>query len=266
LRIREFKKSVSVDIGAPFGNIEIAEDALAADVLINCPKLKTHCQMLMTLGVKNMFGCVVGLRKPEWHFRTGVDRELFARLLVQIYATVKPDITILDGILAMQGQGPGRSGKPCELNVLMVSDDAVALDMTVCKMLGMEPDNLLTNRIASERGLAPEYEIEGDLPQIKDFRLPLMVPLIFGPPALHRTARKYLMQRPVVNGRLCKMCGECGRYCPAKAITDGPYQLRFDYDRCIRCYCCIEVCPHGALETKENILSRLARRVFRSKT
>jgi uncharacterized protein (DUF362 family)/Pyruvate/2-oxoacid:ferredoxin oxidoreductase delta subunit len=266
VEFREFKKSARVNIGGPFGKIEIAEDALEADVLINCPKLKTHCQMLMTLGVKNIFGCVVGLRKPEWHLRAGVDREMFARLLVQIYAAVKPDITILDGILAMQGQGPGRSGKPRELNVLMAGDDAVALDMAVCRMFGLDPHILLTNRIASEMGLAPDYELEGELPQINDFRLPLMTPLVFGPPALHGMARKHILQRPVVNNNLCRMCGECGKYCPAKAIADEGARIKFDYDKCIRCYCCIEVCPHGALETKESLLIGLARRIFRSKT
>jgi uncharacterized protein (DUF362 family)/Pyruvate/2-oxoacid:ferredoxin oxidoreductase delta subunit len=262
---REFKKSVSVDIGAPFGRIEIAEDSLAADVLINVPKLKTHCQMGLTLGVKNMFGCVVGLRKPEWHFRSGVDRALFARLIVQIYAAVKPAVTILDGILAMQGQGPGRSGKPRELNVLMSSDNAVALDMTVCRMLGLEPHELLTNRIAAEMGMDEKYEIEGKLPQIDDFRLPLMAPLVFGPPGLHKISRKHLVQRPVVTKVACRMCGECGKFCPAMAITNEPDHIKFDYDKCIRCYCCIEVCPHGALETKETFISRLARRIFRYK-
>ena len=72
---KEFKDSVSVDIGKPFGKIDIAEDAVHADFFINLPKLKTHTQMLLTLGIKNLFGCIAGLRKPEWHFRTGVNRE-----------------------------------------------------------------------------------------------------------------------------------------------------------------------------------------------
>jgi uncharacterized protein (DUF362 family)/Pyruvate/2-oxoacid:ferredoxin oxidoreductase delta subunit len=266
VEFREFRKSVSVDVGEPFGKIDLAQDALEADFIINLPKLKTHGQMFMTLGVKNMFGCVVGLRKPEWHFRTGVDRELFARLVVQIYETVKPDVTILDGILAMEGQGPGLSGKPRELNVLMGSSDAVALDMAVCRMLALEPNDLLTNRIAFERGLAPEYEIEGELPRINNFRLPMMAPLVFGPAALHSLARRFLVQRPEVTTDKCRMCRECLKYCPAKAITNKSDGLTFDYDKCIRCFCCIEVCPWGALETKENILSRMARRVFRSKT
>ena len=149
---REFKRSVVVDVGPPFNKIEIAEDAMNADVVLNLPKLKTHTQMLLTLGVKNLFGCVVGLRKPEWHFRTGVDREMFARLLVRIYRAVSPAVTLLDGILAMEGQGPGKGGRPRHLGMLMAGADAVAVDMTVCRMLGLAPDSLLTNRMAAEAG------------------------------------------------------------------------------------------------------------------
>ncbi len=264
VEFREFRRSVLVDIGEPFGKIEMAADALEADVLINLPKLKTHCQMLLTLGVKNLFGCIVGLRKPEWHLRAGVDRDMFARLLVQIYAVVKPSVTILDGILAMQGQGPGRSGKPRELNVLMASDNALALDMAVCRMFGLGPDELPTNRMASKMGLVPEYHIEGQLPQIDDFRLPLMIPLVFGPRRFHKFLRKYVTQRPVVKAALCRSCGECSKYCPAKAITPEKNCVVFDYDKCIRCYCCIEVCPHGALETKDTLAGKAFRKMFKS--
>jgi uncharacterized protein (DUF362 family) len=135
VEMKEFKESVRVDVGSPFHKISIADDALKADVVINLPKLKTHTQMLLTLGVKNLFGCIVGLRKPEWHFRTGIDRDMFARLLVKVFQTVDPAITMLDGILAMEGDGPGKSGTPRHLGVIMASRDAVALDRTVCTML-----------------------------------------------------------------------------------------------------------------------------------
>ena len=109
VEVRPFKETVRVDIGEPFGRIEIAREALEADVVVNLPKLKTHTQMLLTVGVKNLFGCIVGLKKPEWHMRSGVDRHMFARLLVQhLRAAVNPAATLVDGIVAMEGQGPGR--------------------------------------------------------------------------------------------------------------------------------------------------------------
>ncbi len=262
----EFKKSVTVDVGEPFGKIEISEEALAADVLINLPKLKTHAQMMLTLGVKNLFGCIVGLRKPEWHFRTGVDRDMFAKLLVRIHAAVKPSVTILDGVLAMEGQGPGKSGSPKLLKVVMGSDSAIALDMTVCRMLGMNPEELLTNRAAREIGFSESVEVIGNVPQIKDFKLPSITPLVFGPRKYHGLIRKHLVQRPVVDPSICRACGECWRYCPAKAISHKKAdraKLSFDYEKCIRCYCCIEVCPHAALSTKETLTGLAFRKLLK---
>ena len=261
---REFKHSVAVDVGPPFNKIEIAEDAVKADIVLNLPKLKTHTQMLLTLGVKNLFGCIVGLRKPEWHFRTGVDREMFARLLVKIYTAIGQSVTLLDGVLAMEGQGPGKGGIPRYLGVIMASVDAVALDMTVCRMLGIDPERLLTNRMAVEMGLASsDILVDGEFPVIKDFRMPEITPLVFGPKSLHGFMRRHLVQKPACDYDLCRLCGECWKYCPARAISVEKKKLRFDYDKCIRCYCCAEVCPHGALSAVETAYGRLARKILK---
>jgi len=261
---RPFKTSVQVKVGEPFKTIEIAEDAVRAEVVINLPKMKTHSQMLLTLGVKNLFGCVVGLRKPEWHFRTGVDREMFARLLLAVCRAVNPAVTLIDGILAMEGQGPGKSGTPRELGLLIAGRDPAAVDMTACRVAGVDPDRVLTNVVARQAGLVPEtVDLRGDRVQAsRPFDLPLMTPLVFGPKGLHRFMRSYLVQRPVCAEALCRLCGECWRYCPAQAISHGKKGIRFDYDACIRCYCCIEVCPEGALRAKEPLPGKLVRRVF----
>lgn len=263
---KEFKEPVPVGAAAPFHTLAIAREALEADVLINLPKLKTHTQMLLTLGVKNLFGCIVGLAKPEWHFRTGVDREMFARLLATVYKTVNPAFTVLDGILAMEGQGPGRSGTPREIGVLIGGCDAAAVDEVACGMLGVGPDELLTHRAARDMGLAEEAPvIDGDAPLVRDFRFPRTGSLVFGPAWLRGTIRRHFIQRPVVDAESCAMCGECWKYCPAHAIKKrlGPKKLRFDYDKCIRCYCCIEVCPRGALKSVDTLPGRLLRKVIK---
>ncbi|MGO9378541.1 MAG: DUF362 domain-containing protein [Dissulfurispiraceae bacterium] len=262
VEFREFKKTAVVDIGEPFGKIEIAGEALNAEVLINLPKLKTHTQMLLTLGVKNLFGCIVGLRKPEWHFRTGVDREMFAQLLVRIHAAVNPAVTILDGVLAMEGQGPGRGGIPRHLGVIMGSNSAVALDISVCRMLGLPAEDLLTNKM-TDKGLLDPIEIEGNLPQINDFRLPLITPLVFGPSVLHGLMRRHLVQRPEVDQMACVTCGACWKYCPVRAINPDNGTIVFDYEKCIRCYCCIEVCPQGALTTRETLAGKTIRKILK---
>ncbi|MEJ2697598.1 MAG: DUF362 domain-containing protein [Candidatus Sulfobium sp.] len=260
---REFKDSRFVEVGEPFKKIEVASDALDADLLINLPKLKTHSQMLLTLGVKNLYGCIVGLRKPEWHLKAGVNREMFARLLVEVYRAVGPTVTIMDGILAMEGEGPGKGGTPRQVGALIGSLDAVALDFAVCRMLGLDPYRLLTNRAAREMGLADEeITVEGDIPRIDDFRLPEISPLIFGPPQLHGFMRRHLVQRPVSEQSACRLCGECWKYCPAGAIKPRSKRVVFDYDKCIRCYCCVEVCPHGAIGARETLPGRVLRKAL----
>jgi uncharacterized protein (DUF362 family)/Pyruvate/2-oxoacid:ferredoxin oxidoreductase delta subunit len=259
---RPFQNSVRVDIGEPFGVIDIAEEAVRADVIVNLAKLKTHSQMLLTLAVKNLFGCIVGYRKPEWHMRAGVDRQVFAKLLVRIGEALHPSFNIIDGILALEGEGPGRGGVPKELGILLAGKDPFALDLAVCLMIGLDPILSPVLKAATDMGRScEELEIDGSLPLIQGFRLPRLAPLISGPKFLHGFIRRQFLRRPVCNGAACRMCGECWKICPAAAITPEEKPLRFDYDRCIRCYCCIEICPFGALRTAETLAGRIARRV-----
>ena len=258
IEIKPFTRTQRVNIGEPFGFIDIAKTPMEADVVLNLAKLKTHSQMLLSLGVKNMFGCVVGLQKPEWHFRTGVDRDLFARLLVQIYERIAPLFTLVDGILALEGQGPGKGGIPRELNLLVGGDNAHAVDKTLCIALGTNPDQLATCRSAEQLGLFDQaVYVNGNLAIRDDFRFPEMVPLSLGPKGLSRFMRRYAIQKPVADNQLCKLCGECWKYCPAKVISHNIKGITIDYAECIRCYCCIEVCPHGAIAAREPLLGKV---------
>jgi uncharacterized protein (DUF362 family)/Pyruvate/2-oxoacid:ferredoxin oxidoreductase delta subunit len=257
---RPFQNSVQVDVGSPFGAIAIAQEAVQADVIVNLAKLKSHSQMLLTLAVKNLFGCIIGYRKPEWHMRAGIDRQIFARLLVRIGRTLKPAFNILDGILALEGDGPGRGGIPRRVGVLMAGRDPFAVDLAVCRMLGLAPEQVPLLKVAAEEGLLPELEIDGILPKIRDFRLPVLTALVFGPRFLHPFTRRHLLRRPVCDRTLCRLCGECWKICPADAIAQRGESLQFDYNRCIRCNCCVEICPFGALRTRESIAGKLFRR------
>jgi uncharacterized protein (DUF362 family)/Pyruvate/2-oxoacid:ferredoxin oxidoreductase delta subunit len=257
-----FKNTVRVDIGKPYSRIDIAKDAMEADAIINLPKLKTHGQMLLTLAVKNMFGCIIGFQKARWHMRAGVDSMAFARLLTAIHQAVQPTVSILDGIMALEGEGPGKSGKPRHIGVLMGSCDSFALDTAVCRMLGIDYQSVPVLKIAKEINLINSWEVEGDLPSVYDFELPQTGGLIFGPRFLHNFLRRHTMPLPVCDNHLCKQCGQCWTICPAQAIQSLEAGVEFDYQKCIRCYCCIEICPHGALHSRETIGGKVVRNLI----
>ena len=256
--VKPFEETVSVDVGEPFGTIDVAKDAIDADVVINLAKLKTHTQMMLTLGVKNLFGCIVGLKKPEWHMRAGVDRHMFGRLIVSIYEAVGPAYTIVDGILAMEGQGPGKSGTPRELGLLIGGNSAHAVDHAICLQVGLDPDLLETQRNAREMGVYDgNVHISGDLNILNDFQLPDLGALTMGPDILGRFMRRFVIQQPIVDDETCKLCSECWKYCPVQAITYTDRGISFNTDTCIRCYCCLEICPHAAIRARKPLAGRL---------
>ena len=251
--IIEFNRPVipSKRKGRIFKNIEIDQSILEADVIINLPKWKTHAQMLLTLGVKNLFGCVPGKRKPLWHLKAGENYNLFAQVLVDIYLMIQPSLTILDGIVAMEGNGPN-SGDPVPLGLILASNDALSLDQIVCDLLGIPRKSLMTNRMAFEQGLGKEgIELSGEKTEeveVSNFRLPGLSPMDWGLPQFVRKALKNaLSSRPILRRELCKRCNQCVEICPPKALETQGEGPAFNYGNCIRCFCCQEVCPEGAI-------------------
>ena len=264
IALQAFEAEKEVDIGPPFGEIPLARLALEADVVINLAKLKTHSQMTLTLGVKNTFGCIVGLKKPEWHMRAGIDKTMFARLVVQIHQAIRPQYTLIDGILGLEGHGPGKAGHPVQLGLLIGSRSALAADHAVCDLIDLPPERLPTLVAADDLGLPHEpTRVTGDHPRPLSFQLPDAGSPRIGPEWLQPFMRRHLIRRPVADEDKCRLCGECWQYCLAEAIAcHDETHLRFDYNRCIRCYCCIEVCPHGAMRSAETLSGRLLRKVW----
>lgn len=262
--IEEFKDPISPDgKGRFFKQLEVDRRVLEADVVINLPKWKTHGMMLLTLGVKNLFGCVPGTRKALWHLKAGEDRRAFARMLIDLYRTLQPSLTVLDGILGMEGNGPG-SGEPISLNLILASPDALSLDQVVCDLVGIPRKALMTNRIAFKEGLGTEeIEVVGERVQdvkIGRFRLPdLSRPDWSIPSFIGRALKNALTSKPVIAEELCKGCNHCEEICPPKALKRAE-SVSFDYGKCIRCFCCLEVCPEGAISIKPGWLSGLFER------
>jgi uncharacterized protein (DUF362 family)/Pyruvate/2-oxoacid:ferredoxin oxidoreductase delta subunit len=240
--------------GKIFKQLEIDQTVLEAEVIINLPKLKTHSLTLLTLGVKNLFGCIPGPRKALWHLKAGEDRKTFAKILVDVYQIIQPSLTILDGIVGMDGSGPN-SGRPVPLGLILASGDSLSLDQIVCDLLGISRESLLTNRVAFEQGMGKDgIDVLGERVEevkISDFQFPTLSQPDWNLPGfLMKALKNALTTKPVIEEEVCKSCDRCTEICPPKALAKKGKDLIFDYKKCIRCFCCLEVCPEGAISIK----------------
>lgn len=241
----------------------ISKPVFDVDFVINLPKLKTHTLEVYTGAVKNMFGSVPGFAKGELHKRYPKPYE-FAEVLVDIFSLTKPGLSIMDGILSMEGHGPS-SGTPRWLGVLLVSIDGVAMDTVACKLIGADPAEIPTNRVAAIRKLGAssldEVEISGvslEEVSVSDFQVPSNFLHRLVPKGLLRLLRKHVWIHPLENEAKCQLCNLCVESCPVEAIRNSGTSLRFDYTRCITCLCCHEICPHEAIEFE---MSWIAKRI-----
>jgi uncharacterized protein (DUF362 family)/NAD-dependent dihydropyrimidine dehydrogenase PreA subunit len=219
----------------------ICEYVFNADKVIALPKLKTHSFQYLTLACKIMYGVVPGLTKAKYHAQ--FPRKVsFADMMLDILTLVKPQLYIMDGIVAMQGQGPG-SGDPVKLDLVLASKDHVAMDIAVCKILGIEPVGIPALKMAKVRGLWPEsidYPIQGpEEVAYKGFKLPNTADHLL-------SGKKPPRKSPVITDK-CTACGECENICPKDAVKVKGRMAEVTYSKCIRCFCCHEVCPEDAI-------------------
>lgn len=259
-----FTEAVEVTGQGVFKRLELARPYLEADRVINLPKLKTHEMMTMTCAVKNLFGAVVGPAKAGWHLKAGADREMFARMLLEIYLLRPPDLTIVDAVIAMEGNGPG-SGDPLQVGLLLAGVNPVAVDIIAGEIAGIPRKLLYVEQAARKLGIdgADRSSITtvgvplGEA-RVAPFRLAPLSDVQFGlPPFLKNRLRHFLTTRPCAVQANCRLCGICVNACPPRAIEIRNGRLVFDYHRCIRCFCCRELCPEGALEVTSGALLKL---------
>jgi len=232
---------VAVPGGRRLKRVKVCDFALKADRVIALPKLKTHSYQVMTLATKIMYGIVPGVEKARYH-AVHPRRPAFADMLLDLLLVRLPDLFIMDGIVGMEGNGPG-SGNPVDTGVLMVSTDAVAMDIAVCRMLGIEPVGVPTLKRAKLRGMWPGT-IDHPLLSTEDVRYEgFALPLTAGRLA---TGKRMARRSPVITEK-CTACGKCEEICPKDAITIPGDRAVIDYENCIRCFCCHEVCPDRAI-------------------
>ncbi|MCM1983843.1 DUF362 domain-containing protein [Lyngbya confervoides] len=197
----EFQGQRYQSVSQSFDHLRLCKEAMEADVVINLPKIKSHVQLTLTLGVKNLFGCVPGKMKAWWHLEAGKNADRFGEMLVETARAIAPDLTIADGIIGHEGNGPS-GGTPRPLGLLAASDHVFALDRGLVEILGVDPWRVPTVRMADRLGYCPTLaQIQFPLAQpealaITDWQIPeKLTPIDFGAPRVLRSTFKHLYIR-----------------------------------------------------------------------
>lgn len=252
-----------------FGDFEVSKAILDADVLLNLPKLKTHSLTYMSMAIKNLFGLIPGTRKARWHVRAP-HADMMATLFNDLYSGVVDHFTapgrgivhLCDGVIALEGDGPGHGGQARFLGAVLAATDGVALDRVGCQIAGLDPARLTMLQKAMRRGLGvgdlAEIDLDGaplsafagaglKAPASGGFRLEGLGARLGN----QRWLRDLMIDHPALVQDRCVGCRRCAEICPAGAIhfcgQGGQARPTFDKRPCIRCYCCAEVCPKGAI-------------------
>ncbi|MGE5628741.1 MAG: DUF362 domain-containing protein [Solirubrobacterales bacterium] len=248
----------------------VARAAYEADVVITLPKLKTHAMAYFTGAIKNQFGCIPGTMKASWHTRMP-EANNFCKMLLDLNTLVKTSFAILDGIIAMEGNGP-RSGKPKRMDTIIMGGSMSAVDSAAVRLIGYD-DPLevpaLKEAFDSKWGpvLPNEYIVLGEsVENMKCIGFELCRTggnFYWINPQVTNFLKNMIAPSPALIEEKCIGCGRCMEVCPEKPKViemvkkNGRSLPRWEMKQCIRCFCCQELCPKGAIETKYTTLSKL---------
>lgn len=270
MTLADFKAGKEIFFGEGHQNkkFTVAEGVLESDGVISLPKMKAHGFQRITGAVKNQFGCIPGARKGEFHVRIP-DASDFAKMLIDLNSYIHPRLYIMDGIMAMEGNGP-RGGTPKAMNVILFSTDPIAMDATVCRLMNLDPQLVLTNTVGMDFGAGTykeeEIKLLGDPIEsfiAKDFQVSRAPIKPFKPRGGMGVIKNLFVPKPYIIAGKCVKCGVCVNMCPVtpKAVDwhDGNRKNppTYKYERCIRCYCCQELCPESAIHLKVSLIRRI---------
>jgi len=246
-------------------SVPVAAELKDFDAVISAAKLKTHCQFYFTGCVKNLYGCLPGLLKPEYHLRFA-ETERLSRFFLDVHDAVKPRLGFMDAVVGMEGEGPSSRGRAKPAGFLSASKDCAALDIETMKAVSLSP------------ALVPYLKERLGRPGAEVINLGKTAKIVFDPPTrmesvlstvpfpgMLKNALKYLVVPvPVFSAPpVCKLCGNCQKICPAqpKAALIEKGRVRFRRRYCISCFCCFEMCPHKAIKLSQPFLMRYWRRI-----
>ncbi|MFH0875082.1 MAG: DUF362 domain-containing protein [archaeon] len=216
------------------------------DLIINLPKFKTHQLTLITGAIKNTFGLIHPDERHYLHKNfTKIDD--FSKGIVDVYSFVLPGLTIMDAVNCMEGNEGPSYGKPVLVGCVIAGIDGVAVDSVAAKITGFNPENIPIIKYAAEKGIgirdASAIQIAGDGISTVNFE------------KTSKYCDKKSKLAPFIGVR-CKKCGACYKNCPAKAIESIEGKYVISKDKCIKCYCCMEVCVHEAVELRKSTITQ----------
>ncbi len=236
-------------------NFRLIDPWHKADCYISLCKLKTHAMTGYTGAVKNNFGLIPGLEKPEFHSRYP-DLTDFCTMLVDLCRLSSPDFTIMDAVIGMEGDGPS-GGTPRAIGLLGASTDPFALDKVMVSAIGFEEAEAKTLLRSIEMGECQgEVEIVGDavsFPYVENYKRASSHDITFTrglPKFLRVPLEKMARPKPVIIKDKCIGCGECARSCPVKTIDIVDKKAVIHEEKCIKCFCCQEMCEVRAIKIK----------------
>ena len=271
--IADMSEAVKVDFpeGRTARQFWFTKEITEADSVISLCKMKTHALERITGAVKNVYGFVCGRHKAAGHVKYPND-VIFAKMLTDIHRAVKPKLHIMDGIIAMEGNGPS-SGDPVPMKVMLFSSDPVALDTVYCWLIDLDPALVPTNVQGQNAGIGTFDErridvvtegSDGNAEKIGRDELFRR----YGNPSFDVVRKGGLksflslysrimtkLTKPVIDTDKCVHCGICVQNCP---VPGGAVHFEngkdsppvYDYTKCIRCFCCQELCPSKAIKKR----------------
>jgi uncharacterized protein (DUF362 family)/Pyruvate/2-oxoacid:ferredoxin oxidoreductase delta subunit len=257
-------ETVALEDGALLKSVQILKPLIDADVVINLAKLKSHMMMVYSGAVKNMFGAVAGTEKADYHARMN-DYDRFAHALVDICRAAAPTLSLIDGITAMEGEGPG-SGTPRHLGVIIAAENPFDADAVALDIIGVPFARVPVMRAGIAQGrFDPETLRVVGIPAASvrcvDFDVPTLLLRENGArpeKTLFHQFGSLVRPRLSIRTKDCIRCRKCLESCPVKVIRAMPDKtLVIDSSGCIRCFCCHELCPEKAIDIRRGWVSRL---------